>query len=134
MNDYELLIRLRNEELSADDKLRLERRLREEPELAARYDRLSSTADAVESLVPSSFGPFFATRLMARIRAEEGGAADTLYDSLRWMFARVAVPCLVVAVVLGVYSAIGGGYGGTVIEAMLGLPEATLETALALGG
>ena len=50
------------------------------------------------------------------------------------MFARVAVVSLVIVVALGAYSAIGGAYSGTVIEAMLGLPEVTLESAMTLGG
>jgi anti-sigma factor RsiW len=134
MNDRELLIRFRDGELTEEERDRVERRLREEPELAAKYERLRSTVEALRSAVPDSFGPFFATRVLSRMRAEKKGTSESLYEALRWTFVRVAIACLVLAVGLGVYSAIGAGYGGTIVEAMLGLPEATLETALALGG
>lgn len=134
MNDHELLIRFVDGELTGEERARVERRLREEPELAASCDRLRSTVDALRDAVPDSFGPFFATRVLASIRARENVSAESLYDALRWTFVRVAVACLVLAAGISVYSAIGGGYGGTVVEAMLGLPEATLQTALALGG
>ena len=59
---------------------------------------------------------------------------EGLYEALRWMFARAVVACLVMVVAIGHYSAIGGGYGGSMVDSLLGLPEATLETALTLGG
>jgi len=40
----------------------------------------------------------------------------------------------VVMLALGAYSALEGGYGGSMVDSVMGLPEATLETALALGG
>ena len=134
MNDQELLIRFASGELADEERARVETRLREEPELAATYERLRATVDSLRASVPDSFGPFFATRLLARIRAEGVASTESLYDELRWGFARLAVACLVVVVGIGIYAAVGGGYGGSFVEAMLGLPETTLATALALGG
>jgi len=57
-----------------------------------------------------------------------------MYEALRWIFARVAVACVVVMLAIGAYSALEGRYGGSVVDSVMGLPEATLETALALGG
>jgi anti-sigma factor RsiW len=132
MSDHELLIRLLGGELPADERTRVERRLAEEPELAERWSRLKDTARALEAGAADSFEPFFSTRVLARIRSVPG--TESTYEGLRWAFARLAVACLVVAVGLGLYSALGGGFGGTIVEAMLGLPETTLETAWALGG
>lgn len=134
MNDFEMLIRFRDGELSSEEGARLERRLREEPELADRWDRLRGSAEALKDGAAESFGPFFSARVMARIRNEEGPASESLYEALAWAFPRLAAACLVLALAISVYSVLGGGYGGTIVEAVLGLPEATLETALALGG
>lgn len=135
MDDRELLIRYRDGELAGEEKDRLEARLRSEVDLRGRLERLDDLSEELRRSATTSFAPFFASRVMARVRdAESGGPVEALYESLRWMFARVAVVGLVVMLGLGAYSALGGGYGGSVVDAVLGLPEATLQTALTLGG
>ena len=135
MDDRELLIRFRDGDLSDEEMARVVMRLREDPGLKRLLGRVDTLSQALELGAANSFGPFFSARVVARIRRSEMATpVDGIYESLRWMFARVAVACLVVMVGIGLYSAIGGGYGGSVVDAMLGLPEATLETALTLGG
>jgi len=65
--------------------------------------------------------------------AESGAGVEGMYEALRWLFARVAVACVVIMLGIGTYSALGESYGGSVIDSVLGLPEATLTTALTLG-
>ena len=135
MDDRERLIRYRDGDLSEEETARLEVRLRDDARLKSRLENLNELAAALEQGAADSFGPFFAASVMARVR--RGDAAppiEGVYESLRWIFARAAVACLVMAVGIGLYSALGGGYGGSMVDAMLGLPEATLETALTLGG
>lgn len=135
MDDHELLIRYRAGDLPAAEVDRVEERMRNDPGLRLRLERLETVAAVVEQGAARSFEPFFSTRVMARLG--RSGAVDVgegMYESLRWLFARVAVACLVVMLGVGVYSALAGGYGGSVVDSVLGLPEATLVTALALGG
>jgi anti-sigma factor RsiW len=134
MDDRVLLVRYRDGDLTGAETERVSRRLREEPELRARLERLEWLAEGLHRSAAASFEPFFATRVMAALRRRDVTPGEGMYEALRHMFAGVAVACLVVAVGLAVYSAVGGGYGGSVVETMLGLPETTLETALTLGG
>jgi anti-sigma factor RsiW len=135
MDERELLIRYRDGDLPAGESAGLEERIRSDPGLKLRLDRLETVAEALDQGAARSFDPFFSTRVMARIRRSGASeSAEGMYDSLRWLFARVAVACLVVMLGVGSYSAFAGGYGGSVVDSVLGLPEATLVTALALGG
>jgi anti-sigma factor RsiW len=135
MDDRELLIRYRDGDLSEEETARLEVKLRDDARLKSRLEDLNELAAVLEQGAADSFGPFFAARVMARVRRSDAVAPiEGMYESLRWMFARAAVACLVVVVGIGLYSALGGGYGGSMVDAVLGLPGATLETALTLGG
>jgi len=136
MDERELLMRYRDEDLPAAEMQRVRCRLLADAELHSRLERLESVAAALEASAADSFAPFFAARVVAQIRRSGSAASvDGMYEALRWMSARVAVACLVLVVGIGVYSvALGGGYGGSMFDAMLGLPAATLETALTLGG
>ena len=104
--------------------------------------QMRSLREELERLEPA-FEPGFRDRVMARIRelptAETHGArseqpgADTLYMHLSWAFPRLAAACLVGVVVLGIYSLSGdGGLASSTLEALLGLPGETLETAFVL--
>ena len=135
MDDRELLIRYRDGDLTEEETARVDTRLRDDAGLKSRLESLDELAEVLERGAADSFGPFFAARVMARIRRSDAGAQmEGMYESLRWMFARAVVACLVMVVGIGLYSAIGGGYGGSMVDTVLGLPEATLETALTLGG
>ena len=135
MDDRELLIRYRDGDLPDDEMAGVEERLKCEPGLRSHGESLEQIATLLEQGAARSFEPFFATRVMARLRrADSSTSAEGMYEALRWLFGRVAVACLVVMLGVGVYSALVGGYGGSVVDSVLGLPEATLVTALALGG
>ena len=134
MDDRELLIRYRDGELPEADMAAVRARLSTDPALQASLSRIEMVSAAVERTAHSAFEPFFSTRVMARIRADSRSASDLMYEGLRWAFARVAVVAVVIVVTLGAYSAIGGGYSGTMVEVMLGLPDVTLESAMTLGG
>jgi anti-sigma factor RsiW len=135
MNDRELLILYRDGELPEAQRARVEERLRTDSELRASLERLESVAAALGLGAATSFEPFFAARVVARLRqSRQVSPVEAMYDSLRWMFARLAVACVVLILSLGAYSALGGGYTRSLVDAMLGLPEATLQTALTLGG
>ena len=134
MDDRELLIRYRDGELGERETQAVRERLQDEPELRAGLSRLEHLSGDLARSAADSFGPFFATRVMAGIRADIRSTPDLMYEGLRWAFARVAVVAAVIVVAIGTYSAIDGGYSATVVDAMLGLPDVTLESAMALGG
>ena len=115
MDDRELLIRYRDGDLPAESMVGVEERLRSDPELRARWESLQGVATLLEQGAVRSFEPFFAARVVATLRESDSLAP-------------------VVMLGIGTYSALGGGYGGSVVDSMLGLPEPTLETALILGG
>jgi len=135
MDDRELLIRYRDGDLSDEERARVGERLSDDAGLKSLLEGMETLTAGLEQMPPASFGPFFAARVMARIRRSDSTVPiEGMYEALRWMFARAVVACLVVMVGIGFYSAVGGGYAGSTVDAMLGLPEATLETALTLGG
>ena len=84
--------------------------------------------------VEPTFGPFFAARVMHRLaRERDGGAA--MYESLRWMFARVALAGLVACLGLGFYNTViasNAEIGRSAIESALGVPAENLETVYLL--
>ena len=134
MDDRELLIRYREGDLPAAEMERVEARLRTDPELRGQMERLERVVAALEGGAARSFEPFFATRVMASVRrAESVAGVEGVYEALRWLFLRVAVASVVIMLAIGAYSALGDSYGGSVIDSVLGLPEATLTTALTLG-
>lgn len=135
MDDRELLIRYRDGDLSDGELARVEERLNSEPGLRSVLQSLEEITTLLEQGAAASFEPFFAARVAARLRQENSLApVEGMYEALRWIFARVAVACLVAMLAIGAYSALEGGYGGSMVDSVMGLPEATLETALALGG
>lgn len=135
MDDRELLIRYRDGDLPDAERAGVEERLKDEPELRSRWESLEGMATLLEQGAARSFEPFFAARVVARLRQPDSSApVEGMYEALRWIFARVAVACVVVMLAIGAYSALEGGYGGSVVDSVMGLPEATLETAFALGG
>jgi len=135
MDDRELLIRYRDGDLPAESIAEVAARLRSDPELRSRWESLQGIATLLEQGAARSFQPFFAARVVAGLRRSDSLAqVESLYEGLRWIFARVAVASVVVMLGIGAYSALDGGYGGSVVDSMLGLPEPTLETALTLGG
>ena len=135
MDDRELLIRYRDGDLSDEELAGVEERLKIELGLRSHRESLEEIATLLEQGAAGSFEPFFAARVLSRLRpADSSAPVEGMYEALRWLFARVAVACVVVMLAIGAYSALEGGYGGSVVDSVMGLPEATLETALALGG
>lgn len=95
------LVRLLHGELEREAASRLRRRIAEDPELEARFRRLSETWDRLEPPAPSPV-PQLADEMLARVRRER--------ESLRWqsapLWARVAAGiALPVGLALGLIAA-----------------------------
>ena len=135
MDDLKAWIRYRDGDLEAEELEAFETRLRSDAGLRARVEHLEGIAGTLREGAAASFGPFFATRVVTRLAHSESSAStESMHDALVWIFPRLAAACLLVIFGVGAYSAFQGGYGGSVFDAMLGLPEATLATALTIGG
>lgn len=88
----------------------------------------------------SGFAPGFPERVMARIaalpaaaRGAERPGAELLHVHLRHAFPRLAAACLIGVAALSLFTLLSGaGLHGSPLEALLGLPETTLESVLVL--
>lgn len=86
--------------------------------------------DLVSTAGQDSFAPFFADRVMQRLRAERTAKAATLAESLAWLFYRTAPAALMLAVILFTYSVVNRTDNSqTLFESALGLPALTIEAA-----
>jgi hypothetical protein len=99
--------------------------------------------DEIRDLLPeaaSGFEPGFSGRVMARIAALPGSArrgerpgSELFHAHLRHAFPRLAAACLVGVAALSLFTLLSGaGLHGSPLEALLGLPETTLESVLVL--
>jgi negative regulator of sigma E activity len=135
MNEHrEAMIRALTGEADEQEAARLLARLEQEPELQAEYDGLQVLRRALSGGEKQTFGPFFAARVMNRLERERNGAVS-MYESLRWVFARIAVAGLVACVGLGVYNTViasNAEIGNSAIESALGVPAENLETVYLL--
>ncbi len=138
--DRERLLRFLEGALPEDQSNELETRLEFDDDLRNQLAVLRSMREHFASARPDSFAPYFSDRVMNRISPPVIAAADSpydsLYDSLRWLFVRTAVACLLVAIVIGSYNVItyqGLEVAGSIVEALFGLPSDTLSDALAYG-
>lgn len=135
--DSERLLRFLEHDLPEPEAERLRERLAAEPELRAQVDRLRALRRALQAGKPDAFAPYFSERVVRRLMpAEMNRTAEGLYDALRWVFTRTAVAGLVLAGTLGAYNVLNYralGVAASLVEALFGLPSATLADALAYG-
>jgi len=135
MNEHrEVMIRVLTGEADEQEGAQLLDRLEQEPELRAEYDRLRALGLSLSGGEKQTFGPFFAARVMHRLERERKGAVS-MYESLRWTFARVALAGLVACVGLGVYNTViasNAEIGNSALESALGVPAENLETVYLL--
>ncbi|NNE33857.1 MAG: hypothetical protein HKN13_01375 [Rhodothermales bacterium] len=114
----------------------LEEQLASDAHLRERLGELRSVATLLDNSKPESFAPYFSDRVMKRLTGQTTTESESLYDSLRWIFVRAAVACLLIAIVVGSYNI--ANYqslevADSLIEVLFGLPSATLSDALAYG-
>jgi len=137
--DKKLLLRFLDDELPPEEARRVRKRLDHEPRLAARLKRLQALRHTLEASAVRSFEPGFAHRVTQRVTLPmAAGAApstlETLYEPLVAIFARLAAAAVLLIGVLGAANAAeyqeAGMAPSSVVEAVFGLPDVTLETAL----
>lgn len=129
--DY-LLQRALDGDLTPEERQRLAALLEESPELGHELKRRGRLWTLVKENKEDSFGPFFATRVMARVSA--GTADDAFAQALAWVFRRVAVVAMLLIVALTAYNmSVQQSIGNhrTPLETVLALPPVTLEMSIA---
>ncbi|MEM1057555.1 MAG: hypothetical protein AAF791_02115 [Bacteroidota bacterium] len=120
-------------ELSDAEAEALRQRLASDPALRADAARVASMADGLAETAAPSFGPYFSDRVMARLRTPpEADPVVAFGDALRRLFVRVALASAVVVAGFAIAAERDDDfYGGSFVEAALGLPPAAAETFIA---
>jgi hypothetical protein len=125
----ELLYRSFDESLDEGQLARLENALSSSPELRAEKKRIEATRNLMSSHAARSFKPFFVARVMQRIQAETAGQ-DDFFESLIWIFRRLALVGALTVVILFA-SALWFGKASSVAT-LFGMPQVTIEDTLQL--
>ena len=132
--DQEKLLRLLDGDLPEAETKRLQARLRRDLALQRQLADVRQLRLALKTNKPEAFAPYFSERVLRRLAGDEKlQTAESIYESLRWLFVRTAVVCLLVAGLLGTYNVIdyqGLGVVSTLVEALFGLPSDSLMDAL----
>ena len=132
--DQEKLLRLLDGDLTEAETKRLQARLRRDLALQRQLADVRQLRLALKTNKPEAFAPYFSERVLRRLAGDEKlQTAESIYESLRWLFVRTAVVCLLVAGLLGTYNVIdyqGLGVVSTLVEALFGLPSDSLMDAL----
>lgn len=117
-------------ELSAGELNEFHRLLENDPAARQEYRRMKRLAGAVGTSARRSFGPGFSDRVMERLGRKSERRQYSFADLLAPMFYRVAGAALAIAVTIGVYNVtLSSGADQSPIEAALGLPSTTVESA-----
>ncbi|MBU0517414.1 hypothetical protein KKA00_10405 [bacterium] len=119
-------------ELSPDERLLLNEAIKDSPELQAELTAFGKVSALVKESAADSFEPFFATRVLQRVKAESEGGLD-LAAALGAVFRKVVIGAAVV--IIGVTS-----YNVTsqwdereelsAVELAFNVPSLTIDNAL----
>lgn len=134
-NHHATLIRYVLDELSAAEAKALEAHLAADAGLRAEVARLRSLQGELHRSRADSFAPYFSDRVMRRL-APVRESAESLYVSLRWIFARTSVAAAAVAVLIGAYNVVHFGdlsVTSSLWEAVFGLPSTDILDAFLAG-
>ncbi len=135
--DHDRLIQLLEDALPDAEAGALRERLRREPALRDRLDRLRGFRDTLIESRPDSFAPFFSERVLRKLAAEIApNVFESLYELQHRLFLRVAVAGLMAACLLGAYNVMDYqhlGVSSSLLEAVFGLPSVSLMDALTYG-
>lgn len=119
-----LLYRSLDTELSPAEQQELQAGLAASETLRAERRRIVEMRRTLHHQAARRFKPFFSSRVMARVRETRAGEDDSV-KALLWAFKRVAVGAAVALLLLMANSVLL--QNNRSFEALLGLPESTLE-------
>jgi anti-sigma factor RsiW len=121
-----LMVKSLDGELTAVERLDMNAALAESAELRDELARLVAVREAVAASGRTSFGPFFAERVMHRIRTEGRAAREESFlGALFSAFRPVAIAAAAVVVGLAIYNSTRTD--DVSVAGALGVPQVTLE-------
>jgi len=125
-NLYNLLLRSFDAPLKDEERRQLDRALDASGDLREMRKEIVTLRDGLQATRQSSLKPFFAERVMERLRAPEQSLADYFVS----VFRNVAIGATVLVVVCSVYNITHAN--AFTLESVLGIHQPTLEQVLAL--
>jgi len=129
MKWLDLLYRSFDARLSEAEQQRLEDALKADPELRDERQRVLEVRRLLQEHAPQRFSPFFAARVLHRIREQRRQSEDFL-GALQWAFRRLAVAG-VLALLLLIANQVFV-HKQRSLSSIFGPPQPTLEETLAL--
>ncbi len=129
----ELLYRSFDAPLTPEEQRQLREALEKSRELRQEQEEIATMRRAVSQNTVPGFEPFFAERVMRRIRAGAKTGRKTGEDfssSLAWSFRRIAMAGAIAALLLLANNIYRGG--GISVSAIFAMPQLTIEDAWAL--
>lgn len=135
--DREMMLRLLREEVSSAEAERLLHAIEADAGLAAEYRRMQHIEILLGGAAADSFAPYFSDRVIKRLAAVASVPRAAFYDSMRWVFLRLATASLLVVIGLGAYNALesrDSDLAASTVEAVFGLPSADLDNLFYLQG
>lgn len=133
---HEQLLRFLEGSLAPQEEARLSAQLARDAQLQQELRTLSTLRETIEPATGATFDSGFPQRVMKRLPSA-ASASETLgsfHEALPWAFLRVAVVALLLTAGLGAYNAgthLQMDGEASLVEAVLGLPDVSMETALA---
>jgi len=122
----ELLYRSFDKELNPNEQHQLEQALADSKELREEKERITNMRKMISDSSEEKFHPFFAEKVMRRIRAEQ--TQENFLDSLVHVFRPVAIAATVVLIALMSYNVLKSN--DVSVASAFAQPEVTLEHAL----
>ena len=107
-NIHKLLLRSFDADLTVDEKSRLDRALADSESLRLEHEQMKTLRKAVEQGVSHSFRPFFADRVMSRLKTiqKSNERFDPFFESLMHLFKPVLVAAAVLIAIMISYNAV----------------------------
>ncbi len=134
--DRDTMIRFVRGELDVDTHARVQELVASNPAVRAQVERIRTLDALVIEATPDSFAPYFGDRVMKRVMQREG-KGGALYDSLQWVFLRLAAASLIAVIGLGLYNGLeasSSGFASSPVEAVFGLPSSDVDNLYYLQG
>lgn len=135
--DRDKMVKLLRGELDAASEEDMRDAIARNPGLQSELDRLRRLDGVMSSSAASSFGPYFADRVMKRIAGAASDTRTVFHETMQWVFLRLAAASVLVVIGLGTYNAVRGQdmeTSASTVEAIFGLPTADLESLYYLQG
>ncbi len=135
--DRDTMLQLLRGELDAATEERVRDVIARRSDLQSGLEQLSRLDEMMSTSGASSFGPFFADRVMKRITGTATEARAAFYETMQWVFLRLAAASVLVVIGLGTYNALQGqglDTSASTVEAIFGLPADDLDSLYYLQG